>query len=82
MCKYNMRNDIGCKFLYDKTLIKIYDIRTQRGYTLRKLEKKSGVSFSAINLIENGQRSPTLETLRLIAEALGTSVKDLFDEEE
>ena len=26
MCKYNMRNDIGCKFLYDKTLIKIYDI--------------------------------------------------------
>lgn len=24
--KYNMRNDIGCKFLYDKTLIKIYDI--------------------------------------------------------
>ena len=26
MCKYNMRNDIGCKFLYDKILIKIYDI--------------------------------------------------------
>ena len=24
MCKYNMRNDIGCKFLYDKILIKIY----------------------------------------------------------
>ena len=24
--KYNMRNDIGCKFLYDKILIKIYDI--------------------------------------------------------
>lgn len=65
-----------------RIIIKIYDIRTQRGYTLRKLEKKSGVSFSAINLIENGQRSPTLETLRLIAEALSTSVKDLFDEEE
>ena len=26
ICKYNMRNDIGCKFLYDKILIKIYDI--------------------------------------------------------
>ena len=26
LCKYNMRNDIGCKFLYDKILIKIYDI--------------------------------------------------------
>lgn len=65
-----------------RIIIKIYDIRTQRGYTLRKLEKKSGVSFSAINLIENGQRSPTLETLRLIAEALSVSVKDLFDEEE
>ena len=26
ICKYNMRNDIGCKFLCDKILIKIYDI--------------------------------------------------------
>ena len=26
MCKYNIRNGIGYKFLYDKTLIKIYDI--------------------------------------------------------
>lgn len=29
MCKYNMRNDIGCKFLYDKILIKIYDINNR-----------------------------------------------------
>ena len=26
MCKYNIRNGIGYKFLYDKILIKIYDI--------------------------------------------------------
>ena len=26
MCKYNIRNDIGYKFLYDKILIKKYDI--------------------------------------------------------
>ena len=26
MCKYNIRNDIGYKFLYNKILIKKYDI--------------------------------------------------------
>lgn len=65
-----------------RIIIKVYNVRSQKRLTLRQLEKKSGVSFSAINLIENGQRSPTLETLRLLAEALNVSVKDLFDEEE
>lgn len=49
--------------------------REERGWSIRKLEAKSGVSNSAINLIESGRRpNPRLSTVQRLAAALDVSV--------
>ncbi|PZN04870.1 MAG: hypothetical protein DIU76_08455, partial [Bacillota bacterium] len=50
---------------------KIRRLREARGWSLRQLEARSGVSNSAISLIERGKRIPNSETLRRLAAALG-----------
>lgn len=52
-------------------------IRKARGMTLQQLSDKSGISLSALSEIENGHNEPRLSTLRLIANALGTTWKRL-----
>lgn len=59
--------------------ILLWNIRTQKGYTLKQLEKLSGVSKSTIDNIENGITSPTLYQLELLAKALDVKITDLFD---
>ncbi len=59
--------------------ILLWNIRTQKGYTLKQLEKLSGVSKSTIDNIENGITSPTLFQLELLAKALDVKITDLFD---
>lgn len=58
---------------------KIWKLRTIRGYSLRELEELSGVSKTTINNIENGKANPTMETLLLLAKALGVELSDLFE---
>lgn len=49
--------------------------REERSWSIRKLEAKSGVSNSAINLIESGRRpNPRLSTVQRLAAALDVSV--------
>lgn len=59
----------------------LFEMRTAKGYSVRKLEEKSGVSKTAINNIENNLRSPTLETLKMLADALGCRIEDLYIDE-
>lgn len=59
--------------------ILLWKVRTQKGYTLKQLEKLSGVSKSTIDNIENGITSPTLYQLELLAKALDVKITDLFD---
>lgn len=48
--------------------------RQARGWSIRNLERRSGVSNSAIALIEKGKRrQPRTDTIRRLAEALGLS---------
>ena len=58
--------------------LKVWQLRTQRGLTLRQLEKLSGISKSQLNAIENGQANPTVYTLERIADALGVQLIELF----
>ena len=58
--------------------ILLYNIRSEKGYSSEKLAEKSGISSSAINYIENGKRSPTLETLKKLADALDCCIEDLY----
>ena len=57
-------------------------IMEAKGYTLRKLEEKSGLNHVTILNARSDEKIQNcrLNTLQIIAGALGVSVKDLFDE--
>lgn len=59
--------------------IRVWEARTQKGYTLVQLEGITGISKSTLNNIENGKTSPTLSQLESIASAIGVRITDLFD---
>lgn len=58
--------------------ILLWERRVQKGYTTRELSERSGISRAAINKIENGKVSPTVNTLEALAEALECDVFDLL----
>ena len=55
--------------------------RELRGWSLRQLGQRSGVSFANISNIETGKLDPRLSTLERLARALGISLRDLFSKE-
>lgn len=60
-------------------VIKIWEMRNCRGYSLRALAKKCGISKTTLNDIENGKLSPTLAQVERIAAALDCQMWQLFD---
>lgn len=52
--------------------------RERRGWSLRELGERSGVSYVTIQRVETGTLSPTLATLEKLAAALGIPVRDFF----
>lgn len=61
-----------------KIIYNVYQIRSQKNISLRKLSQLSGVSRSQINDIENSKHHPTVLTLCLLAAALDVSPYSLF----
>lgn len=61
--------------------IRLWEMRTAKGFTLMQLAKKSGIGKSTLNNIENGKVSPTLFQLEMIAIAMNVKIIDLFDSE-
>ncbi|MDR0949279.1 MAG: helix-turn-helix domain-containing protein [Lachnospiraceae bacterium] len=57
----------------------LWEVRTEKCFTLIELAKKTGIGKSTLNNIENGKVSPTLFQLELIAIALGVRITDLFE---
>lgn len=58
-------------------------IREQKALSLRQLEQLSGVDYSTISKIETGEsRSPKLETIVRLAQALGVDLSELVDPKE
>ena len=53
-------------------------LRQARGWTQSKLAEASGVDKATLNQAERGRRSPKVETLEKLAEALGVEVADFF----
>lgn len=58
---------------------KIWEMRTEKGYSLKKLAKKSGISKSTINRMENNQAPLDLYKLDKIADALNCKIEDLYE---
>lgn len=59
--------------------ILIWKIRAEKGISLKELERRTGISKSALNNYENGKRYPNLQQLELIAEALNTTISSLYE---
>ena len=59
--------------------IRIRQLRKAQKLTQSQLAEKTELSDNYIGTIERGDRSPSLEVLEKIAQALQTSFKDLFD---
>lgn len=57
-------------------------IRNERGWSQRRLAKESGVNTATINQVEQGKRSPTIETLDKLTRALDVEIADLFPKAE
>lgn len=60
---------------------RIKQLRSQRGWALRGLARKCGLSANAISLIERGENSPTVSSLRRLAQAFNVPISDFFQEE-
>lgn len=54
--------------------------REKKGITVNKLANLAGVSQSFLREIELGRKNPTVETLSVLCDALGISLKDFFDD--
>jgi transcriptional regulator with XRE-family HTH domain len=52
--------------------------REKRGYSVRELAERAGVSYVTVVKVENGRMSPTVALLEKLAQALGIGVRDLF----
>ncbi len=58
---------------------KMRDTRKQKKITLIELSKTTGVAQATLSRMENGQMLGTVESHQKIAEALGTSLSNLYE---
>lgn len=52
--------------------------RLDKGLTLKELSKRTDLSTSTLNNIENGKTSPTMWQMEQIAKALNLKISDLY----
>ncbi|WP_137329439.1 helix-turn-helix domain-containing protein [Anaerostipes rhamnosivorans] len=58
--------------------IRTWHARHNKNITLKQLQDLTGITKTALNEIENGKKSPTLDQLEKIAKALNVRITDLF----
>lgn len=56
-------------------------LREERAFSQAKLAELTGLDQTTISLLERGERQPTLPTLYKLADALGTTIEDLIENE-
>ena len=57
-------------------------IRKQQGYSMNALAKKAGIAYATLNAIERSTKSPSVDTIRLLSEALNIPISYLLGEEQ
>jgi len=55
--------------------------RKKKKYSMEELSEATGLSQSAISLIESGKRYPALRTARKLSSALDATIDELFPNE-
>lgn len=61
---------------------RLFSLRSRSLMTQEELAEAAEISLDFVSLLERGQRAPSLRTLERLSEALGVSVRDLFDFED
>ena len=64
------------------TAARIDRLRCERGYSIRVLAQKAGISKTTLQEIIQGIKIPNIHTVYLISKALGVTLSDLFNEDE
>lgn len=59
----------------------LWQARTSKGMNLIELAKRTGISKTRLNDIENGRKSPKIEELEWVCEVLDVYLEDLFSSE-
>jgi transcriptional regulator with XRE-family HTH domain len=54
------------------------EVRRERGLTQEQLSEVTGIHRNYIGGIERGERKPTVETVAVLADAVGISLGELF----
>lgn len=62
-----------------KRLNKIKEILDQKGISQYRVAEDTGISYKTINGYYHGKVEPSLENLKLIADKIGVSLKDLVN---
>lgn len=70
----NTTNSENLKIIFG---IKLKTFRTEQGFSLQELSRKSGIALSYISEIESGKKYPKPEKLIKLAQALGVDYDDL-----
>lgn len=59
---------------------RLQELRSMQGLSIRSLaEKRSGLNFNTLSLIENGKTSPNVNTLQQLAAALLIHITAFFE---
>jgi transcriptional regulator with XRE-family HTH domain len=66
----------------DKLGLRIREMRQARGLSLDKLAQKTGFTKGYLSKVENSDKAPPVSTLIVLAEALGTTISELFGEQQ
>ncbi len=59
---------------------KLRQLRKQQGLTLRQVAQKAECSPSYLSMVENGKLDPSISRLKRIAEGLGLTIREIFQE--
>ena len=57
---------------------RVFAIRHQRGFMLREVAEKTGVSIAMLSMIERGRSNPSIGTLHALANAFGVRMSELL----
>lgn len=57
---------------------RLIELRTARGWSQEELGARSGLTYKFIGEVERGQKSPSLDSLGVIAKGFGIDIVELF----
>jgi DNA-binding XRE family transcriptional regulator len=62
-----------------REVLRLRQLRRERRMTQTQLGQVVGLDKSMISMIESGQRLPSLDNARALAQVFGVSIEELFD---